>query len=154
MSRWSDFEKASPELATEGQKLLYQYGLGLGYLGTVRSDGGPRIHPFCPILYEGGLYGLIAPSPKQRDLLRDGRYALHAFAATSVDDEFYLTGRAVPREEPGLIDRVRATFVARGGTSSGDEALFEFEIEHALLARYKKRGEPDSWPPVYTHWHA
>ena len=44
--------------------------------------------------------------------------------------------------------------LSTGATSSGDELLFEFDIEHALLASYKKRGEPDNWPPAYTKWHA
>jgi len=154
MATWNEFENAAPEMAAAGRTLLYQFGLGLGYLATVRRDGGPRVHPICPILCDGRLYALIAPSPKQSDLIRDGRYALHSFPVPDRDDEFYLTGRAVVRDDGELTVRVRAAFVALGGTSSGDERLFELGIEHALLARYKKRGEPNNWPPVYTKWHA
>lgn len=154
MATWSEFEKANPEMAAAGHQLLYQFGIGLGYLATVRKDGGPRVHPVCPILTDGGLYTLIGTSPKRHDLLRDGRYALHAFPAKDVDDEFYVTGRAVHRDDAQLTDRVRAAFLATGGTSSSDEVLFELHIEHALLSTYKKRGEPNNWPPVYTKWHA
>ena len=154
MSTWSEFEEANPEMAAAGRKLLYQFGIGLGYLATVRKDGGPRVHPICPILSEGRLYGLIGTSPKQRDLLRDGRYALHTFPSKDVDDEFYVTGRALHRDDAQLAGRVRAAFVATGGTSTNDELLFEFAIEHALLSVYKKRGEPNNWPPRYTKWHA
>ncbi len=154
MARWSEFETDATELAEAGRKLVYQHGVGLGYLATVRADGGPRVHPFCPIIAEGGIYGLIGPSPKQRDLLRDGRYAVHTFPMPEGDDEFYITGCATHREELDLIDKVRAAMLATGATSSGDELLFEFDIEHALFARYKKRGEPDNWPPAYTKWHA
>ena len=154
MARWNEFEHASPEIAARGRALLYQHGIGLGYLATVRKDGGPRLHPFCPILTESGLYGLIAPSPKQRDLLRDGRYALHTFPVTDRDDEFCLTGTVIHHRDHELADEVRASFLACGGTSTEDELLFEFDIEHVLLATYKKRGEPDNWPPIYTKWHA
>src|SRR5262249_18710673 len=92
MVTWKQFEESNPSLAAAGRKLLYQHGVGLGYIATVRKDGGPRVHPFCPILTEGRLFGLIASSPKQRDLLRDGRYALHSFPAQDRDDEFYCTG--------------------------------------------------------------
>jgi hypothetical protein len=154
MASWNDFERANPAMAAAGRKLLYQFGVGLGYLATVRRDGGPRLHPICPILTDGRLYGLIGTSPKQRDLLRDRRYALHTFPAVDRDDEFYITGEVVHCVDAELAARVRAAFIATGGTSTNDEELFEFDIEHALLATYKKRGEPNNWPPVYTKWHA
>ncbi len=154
MATWSEFEQANPEMAAAGRRLLYQFGIGLGYLATVRKDAGPRLHPICPILADGHLYGLIGISPKRGDLLRDGRYALHTFPSPDRDDEFYLTGRTQYLDDAPLAERVRAAFVATGGTSSNDELLFEFHIEHALLSTYKKRGEPDNWPPIYTKWHA
>src|SRR6266508_2632932 len=95
MARWEDVERAAPELAAAGRRLLYQYGLGLGFLATVRRDGGPRLHPFCPIVAGGGLWGFIGPSPKRDDLRRDARVAVHSFPPTEVDDEFYVQGRAV-----------------------------------------------------------
>lgn len=154
MALWRDFERDAPEMAAAGRALIYQFGVGLGYLATVRADGGPRVHPFCPILHEGGLYGLIADSPKQRDLLRDGRYALHSFPAQDRDDEFYLSGRAIRHADPALAGAVRRTMTSTGATSSGDETLFELDLERALLATYKKRGEPNNWPPRYTKWSA
>jgi hypothetical protein len=152
MASWSELERDAPALAGAGRALLYQFGVGLGYLATVRPDGGPRLHPFCPILHEGRLYGLIGHSPKQGDLLRDGRYAIHSFPSPERDDEFYLTGRAAQRGDAALAAAVRRTMNATGATSSGDEALFEFDIERVLLATYKKRGEPDNFPPAYTKW--
>jgi hypothetical protein len=38
-----------------GRDLLYQFGVGLGFLSTVRRDGGPRVHPICPILHDDQL---------------------------------------------------------------------------------------------------
>jgi hypothetical protein len=154
MATWNEFEQSSPEMAAAGRKLLYQFGVPLGYLATVRPDGGPRLHPICPVQTEGQLYILIIPSPKRRDLLRDGRFALHTFPAVDRDDEFYVTGRAIHRDDPALAARVRAAFIATGGHSTGDEILFALDIEHVLLATYKKRGEPDAFPPHYSKWHA
>ena len=155
MLNWSQFEGEQPELAAKGRNLLTFAGLGLGYLATVRGDGGPRLHPFCPVFHEGGLYGLILPeSPKCGDLVRDGRYAIHSFPLENKDDEFYITGRVAPRDD--LVEAVRKAFLAQVDTttSSGDEACFEFLIERALLAEYPVRGEGPSWPPVYTKWRA
>jgi len=154
MATWSEFEHANPDMAAAGRALFYQFGVGLGYLATVRKDGGPRVHPFCPIIYEDGLYGLIGPSPKRSDLLRDDRVAIHSFPNPERDDEFYIAGRATRRDDRQLTEAVRAAFVKSGATSSVDELLFEFDIEHVLLATYKKRGEPNNWPPIYTKWHA
>ena len=154
VAAWYDFERSSPALAARGRAMLYNFGVPLGYLATVRPDGGPRVHPFCPILHASRLFGLIGPSPKQRDLLRDGRYAIHSFPLPDGDDEFYLTGTAVVRDEVALREAVRTSYLATGGGSDGSERLFEFDIEHVLLTTYKKRGEPDNWPPRYEKWHA
>jgi hypothetical protein len=44
---------------------------------------------------------------------------------------------------------VRAAYTAP--IQEGDDALFELEIERALLASY---GPRPSWPPEYTRWSA
>ena len=90
-ARWSEFAAARPDLARGGRQILYQFGVGLAFLGTVRPDGGPRIHPFCPVLHGDGLYAFIVPSPKRADLRRDGRFAMHAFPADDNEDAFYVT---------------------------------------------------------------
>jgi hypothetical protein len=136
-------------MAARGRELLYQYGPGLGFLATVRADGGPRLHPFCPIVAEGELWAFILrDSPKCGDLYRDGRYALHAFTPEQVDDEFYVTGRATEREGDSVLrEAVRAATSASVGAES--EVLFSLDIEHALLSTYTHRGQ---WPPTYTKW--
>ena len=154
MTTWGEFEARRPDLAGRGREILYHYGVPLGYLATVRKDGGPRVHPFSPILFRGGLYGLIGPSPKQSDLVRDGRYAIHSFPLPDRDDEFYLTGRALLHEDAALARAVRQAYTDTGGGSDGSERLFEFRLERALLATYRKRGEPDNWPPRYARWCA
>jgi hypothetical protein len=145
--RWAEFEHGAPDIAEAGRRLLYQYGLGLGFLATVRADGAPRLHPFCPIVAEGGLWGFIAPSPKRGDLRRDGRYAIHSFPPEDVDDEFTVQGTAREVNDAATIAAVRAAYTAP--IQSDDETLIEFLVERALLATY---GPRPSWPPTYARW--
>jgi len=147
MARWAEFEAEAPEMAAAGKRLFEQFGIGLGFLATVRGDGGPRLHPMCPILAEGGLLTFIGHSPKLGDLRGDGRYALHSFPPVDVDDEFYVTGRAMEIADPDVRAAVRRAYKAE--FQSDDEVLFELLIERALHAEYEKR---PSWPPVYTKW--
>ena len=96
MLTWKGFVEVRPDLAASGRRLLYQYGVGLAFLATVRKDGGPRLHPVCPILHQDQLYCFVlGASPKRWDLLRDGRYALHAFLPAHEDEEFYCRGKAI-----------------------------------------------------------
>jgi len=139
-----------PEMAAAGQKLLYQFGPGLGYLATVRKDGGPRVHPFCPIVSDGELWAFVLTrSPKGQDLLRDGRYSLHAFPKPDTDDEFYVSGTATVVDDPARRRSVADATTANVGEL--EETLFALDIERALLAVYETRPQ---WPPVYTVWRA
>ena len=70
MVTWHEFAAAEPELAAAGRSLLFQFGVGLAFLATVRKDGAPRLHPLCPVLSNDRLFVLITPtSPKRYDLL-------------------------------------------------------------------------------------
>ncbi|MGE3074970.1 MAG: pyridoxamine 5'-phosphate oxidase [Dehalococcoidia bacterium] len=153
MARWKDLELARPEIAEKGREMIYKFGPGLGYLATGRADGGLRIHPFCPVITAGGIYGLIGDSPKRKDLSRSGQYALHAFPLEDRDDEFMLAGSARKVHDPAEIAQVSEVYHASGATSSGDEWTFEFLIDRALLSLYEPRssGKP-TWPPKYLRW--
>ncbi len=117
MASWSEFAAADPHLASAVRALLQQYGPGMGYLATVRPDGGPRVHPISPVFTDEGLYAFVVNSPKRRDLERDGRYALHSYPPEDSDDEAYLTGHATPVDDPlvvaHLADALRASARAR-----------------------------------------
>ena len=153
MARWQTLESESPEIAEKGRALIYQYGTGLGMLATLRADGGLRLHPFCPVVTEGGIYGLIGNSPKRTDLLQRETYAFHAFLPEDRDDEFMLSGKAHVVTDPDTLDAVSTAYHAGGATSSGDEITFEFDIERALLSLYKPRAEEGpQWPPRYLKW--
>jgi hypothetical protein len=149
--RWGDFASAAPAIADAGRTLLYQYGPGLAFLATLRGDGAPRLHPVCPVVCDGGLYVFIGNhSPKLGDLRRDGRYALHTFPCSDVDDEFTVAGVAEDAEGKGVRDAVYAAYTATGATTSND-TLFELLVDRALHAKYQ--GRP-SWPPDYSRWPA
>lgn len=80
MTRWADLAARVPDLAKAGRRLLYYHGVGLGFLATIRKDGGPRLHPVCPVIDGDGLYVFIGNYfPKVHDLRRDGRFAMHFF---------------------------------------------------------------------------
>jgi hypothetical protein len=149
MKRWSDLAAERPELAEAGRALIYQHKVGLGYLATVRKDGGPRVHPVCPVIAAGSLYVFIGNhSPKVHDLRRDGRFALHTFPVKDVDDEFYVAGRARPVDDVAIRQVVYEAYTATGASTT-DDTLFELWLERALHARY---GPRPSWPPAYTKW--
>ncbi|HEX6393393.1 MAG TPA: pyridoxamine 5'-phosphate oxidase family protein [Acidimicrobiales bacterium] len=152
MATWAEFEDAAPHLASKGRSLLYQYGPPLGYLATVRPDGGPRVHPFCPVVSEGGLWGyILRHSPKGADLRRDPRFALHAFSPKDVDDEFFIRGQADPFEPTADLKAaiISAALPARVGAD--EEQLFQLHIDRTMVATYTHRGQ---WPPTYECWSA
>jgi hypothetical protein len=150
MATWNEFETDAPDIAEAGKKLLYQFGVGLAFLATLRKDGAPRLHPVCPTVVDGRLYALIGPSPKRIDLKRDGRYALHTFPPVEVDDEFLVMGRALFIDSKVIEEKVRNDCVSRGMTSTGDDLPFEFRIESVMHAKYP--GGHGTWPPKYSIW--
>src|ERR1700686_4004216 len=107
MATWNEFETDAPDIAAAGRQMLYQFGVGLAFLATVRKDGAPRLHPICPTVVNGCLYALIAPGHKRAGLRRDGRYALHTFPPKDVDDEFLVMGRATFIDDPAIAEAVR-----------------------------------------------
>src|SRR4029079_14326117 len=94
MLTWREFDEQQPELAAAGRGLLYQHGVGLAFLATIRGDGRPRRHPVCPRFGSGRCVAFTLPSPKQTDLRRDGWYSMHSFPCPDNEDAFYVSGRA------------------------------------------------------------
>lgn len=139
---FGDFAEADPRLAASLRALLHQYGRGMAYLATVRADGGPRVHPVCPIVTGEGLYCFVIDSPKRRDLHRDGRYALHAFPSETSDVEGYLAGRARPVVNLSIVDQLAREHRAAPGV---DWTLFEFSVEVAMMHRLTPDAAPQTW---------
>jgi hypothetical protein len=156
MLTWGEFSRARPDLAGAGRALMYQFGVGLAFLGTVRADGGPRVHPMCPLITEDGLFAFLVPSPKREDLRRDGRYAMHCFPADENEDAFYLTGGAWAAEDPGVVRSLRAQFLAERDmdappTDFADYEPFEFGIERCLHSVTTGHGDPS---PRHEVWRS
>ena len=158
MASWGSFAAAAPALAAKGHELIYRYGVGMGFLGTVRRDGGPRVHPICPIVTDDALFALLVPGPKREDLKRDPRYALHSLTSAPPrhDDAFYLAGTVNEVTDARAWDRVVAQFLAERGMDSpwtGFEAqtLVEFAIERCLLTLTLPE---EGLPSGHSVWHA
>ena len=154
MASWAEFERDRPDLAAAGHALLYQFGVGLGFLATIRLDGGPRVHPMCPLIHAGGMYAFIVPGPKRADLHRDGRYALHSFPCEDNEDAFYCTGRA-EADEDAVTRQVLAGIFVRERTGvpapAPDHHLFRFTLDRCLLTRTAGHGDH---APRHTTWQA
>lgn len=154
MKPWPEFAVLQPELAEAGQTLLYRVGVGLGFLATTRADGGPRVHPMCPLLHDTGLFAFIIPSPKQGDLRRDGRYALHSFPREDNEDAFSCTGKVRLVQDAGRRSDLSAVFVAERmqlavPAPAEEDDLFEFLVGSCLLTRTTGHGDTN---PVHRVW--
>ena len=154
MASWADMRLDEPALAAAGEALLYQHGVGLAYLATVSAVGSPRLHPMCPLLNGRGVFAFIIPSPKQRDLHRDGRFAMHSFPRPDDEDALFLSGQARLVSNHRARSALSDQFVAERRQfsvppPSAEDHLFEFDIERALLTITTGHGDPH---PVKQVW--
>jgi hypothetical protein len=132
MPTWREFSQQAPELAAFGEA---RFGSGVAYLGTIRADGGPRVHPVTPIIGEQLFLFMEPTSPKGKDLERDPRFTLHC----SVEDssggggEFYIRGRAARSIDPLMREQA----VKAASYSPSDRyILFVLSIEFAFMNIY------------------
>jgi hypothetical protein len=160
VASWSEFESAAADVAAVA-RLLWPGILALdrdepqeragpwfpiAFLATIRADGGPRLHPFCPILAGGRLFAAIPrTSPKGQDLRRDPRCAIHAMPGPD-DDE--LSIRACAREvgNDPAIRAIVVWVVRRSGVggmieTASRDPLFEFDILRVDVARWLDIGQ-------------
>jgi Pyridoxamine 5'-phosphate oxidase len=154
--RWGSFAAARPDLASAGRELLYQYGVGLAFLATVRMDGGPRLHPMCPLLTDDDLLAFIVPSPKRADLHRDPRFAMHSFPADENEDAFLVRGVAEPVNDARTIETLSLQFAAERRLEAPPREvaaweLFSFDIAGVLLTRTTGHGDPS---PRHEVWRS
>jgi Pyridoxamine 5'-phosphate oxidase len=146
---WQDFAQASEAIAAAGHALLHQFGIGLAFIATTRKDGGPRVHPCCPLIHDGHLYVFVTgASPKRYDLARDGRFALHSFPPEQNDDEFYCSGSA--REVNDASIRGVLAEQAKHNVRD-DEVLFELRLNRALHTTWVHPRQPNTYP-VHATW--
>lgn len=146
---WAEFESANAAMATKGHALLHQFGIGLAFIATTRRDGGPRLHPCCPLIEGGRLYVFITgASPKRHDLDRDGRFALHSFPPAENDDEFFCAGSAHEVRDASIRQVVAAK--AKHNVRD-DEVLFELRLDRALHTTWENPRQPNTYP-IHTKW--
>ena len=161
MVTWRVFESEAPDIAAVAVMLwpgITALNRGeprppgaprfpIAFLATVRRDGSPRLHPFCPVLAAGRLFAAIPrSSPKGEDLRRDPRCAIHALPGPD-DDELAIRARAV---EVGQDRAVRAAIIAVvqpsgvGGMieTVTTDPVFEFDIVRVDAARWLDIGQP------------
>jgi hypothetical protein len=132
MTSWTEFAQQAPEFSEFGKA---RFQSGVAYLGTLRADGSPRVHPVTPIIGEQLFLFMEPTSPKGRDLQRDARYTLHC----SVEDssggggEFYVRGRATLTDAPLIREQaVRASSYV----PQNHYIVFLFTIEFAFMNSY------------------
>lgn len=143
MTSWAEFSKQAPDIAAYGTA---RFRSGVAYLGTLRADGSPRVHPVTPIIGEQLFLFMEPTSPKGKDLLRDARYTLHCSVKDSSggDGEFYVRGRAMLTADP----LVRAQAVQASPYAPQDRYIvFVFAIEFAFMNTYVDgKPAPRRWP--------
>jgi hypothetical protein len=132
MTTWKEFTEQAPQLAEFGKARLQS---GVAYIGTLRPDGGPRVHPCTPIIGEQLFLFMEPTSPKGKDLLRDPRYTLHCAVEDSSggSGEFYIRGHGMLTNDPLL----RGQAVQVSSYAPADRyILFVFTIEFAFMNIY------------------
>ena len=155
MITWTEFERQQPALADAGRRQFYQFGIGLAFLATIRPDGGPRLHPVCPVISPAGLHLLIKAGPKQQDLRRDRRYALHSETCPPPrhDDGFAINGRVREVTDAETAGVVRRQLLAErdGKVWPGfdEEAIFELSLERCLLMLTQADGPFPAGPTIW-----
>jgi hypothetical protein len=108
----------------------------------------------CPIVTREGVFAFIVPSPKQRDLRRDGRYALHSFPCPGNEDAFSCTGRVRTVDDMLLRERLLAVFAEERAEvhvppPPDEDTLFEFLLDSCLLTRTTGHGDTE---PAHRVW--
>ena len=172
MATWTQFEREAPEVAGVATRLwpgplaLHRNGsvpegaswFAISYLGTVRRDGGPRVHPFCPILADGRLYAAVPrSSPKGWDLRRDPRCVIHALPGAD-DDELCIRALAREVSSDESLRALIGAVVAQTGVggmieSVAHDPLFEFDLRQVDVARWVGIGQPGTHA-VRRQWRA
>src|SRR5918994_614425 len=137
VSTWADLEREAPDVAGVADRVWAGIialsrnerapsdgpGFAVAYLATVRRDGAPRLHPFCPILADGGLFAAIPrQSPKGWDLRRDPRCVVHALPGPD-DDELCIRATATDVTTDAATSSLVQAVVARSGVGGMIESV-------------------------------
>jgi hypothetical protein len=161
VASFARFMTEAPELASAAERLwpgvialdrdrrppTAAPAFAISYLASVRPDGGPRLHPFCPIVAAGRLFAAIPrASPKGWDLRRDPRCVIHALPGPE-DDELCIRAAAgeATDDRPTratVLEVVKTSGVGGMIQSVSHDPLFEFDIQQVDVARWLDIGQP------------
>jgi hypothetical protein len=157
MATWQQFRDEAPEMAAVADDRLRETGVVL--VGTLRSDGWPRISPDEPVVMDGVLYlGMMYRSTKSRDLRRDNRVLVHTVVSDRGGKEGEVKVYGWARSVDDAAERRRycdALFAQIGWKPEGDFDLFAVDIDSAVVQRFEdglqttSLWRPDS-PPTTT----
>jgi len=134
MAGWRDLERGAPGIARLGMARLAAKRVAM--LGTLRSDGSPRISPIEPHIVGGHvLVGAMTWSKKAHDLLRDPRYVLHSVVSgpDNGEGELKLHGSAV-KATLGL--RAAAADAWWSVQPAAEASVFSLRIATALFVEW------------------
>ncbi|MBB4684842.1 pyridoxamine 5'-phosphate oxidase family protein [Amycolatopsis jiangsuensis] len=155
MTSWQEFGTAAPSLA---ERLRARFTAADAHvLATLRRDGSPRVSG-SEIEFRGdeAYIGSMVDARKARDLLRDGRFALHASPGIEQGGDAKLAGHAVEVTDPAEVALHQQPQPSH---------LFRLDIEEAVLTwvegntllveswhpgRWVRFARPDNGPAVRT----
>lgn len=147
--RWEAFAEAAPELAELGVAGFREQNLCL--IGTLRSDGWPRISPNEVYFVAGELMlGMMRSSRKSRDLTRDSRITVMTPQCDreAKRGDFKIYGRAVEVLEPDLRVGYRDTiYAAINWAPEEPYPLFSVDVESASYISFGDKHRLLQWSP-------
>ena len=149
--RWDAFVEACPELATIAEERFHNDELVM--LGTIRSDGTPRISPCEVDFSEGNLFlGMMWRSKKALDLLRDPRCVVHSVTCDRMgsNGDLKLYGRMTNVQESELRQAYRRTIKARIDWEPDEPEfhLFSLDVEAAGFMIFGEEHYALAWDPA------
>lgn len=148
--RWDEFAEACPEIAEIAESRFREDQLCM--IGTLRSDGSPRISP-CEVDLAAGhlLLGMMWRSRKARDLLRDPRCVVHTVQADreAGRGDAKLYGRALAVEDADLRGAFREAIRARIGWAPDEPGyhLFSIDVSDAGFVEFTGSRRALAWDP-------
>ena len=148
MSSWHDIESAAPDLA---QAVHARFDATLHKtLATLRRDGSPRISGTEVVFAAGGVWlGSMPGARKARDLLRDGRCALHSAPVDEklVDGDAKLAGVAVEVTDVARLREVWPEWEEAPHLAAASAHAFCIDVTEVVLTQV------DGDQMAITSWH-
>lgn len=136
---WAGFATQQPTFAELGRQLLGDPGVVL--VGTIRSDGTPRLSPVEPLFWQGDLWlSMLWGSHKAADLQRDLRILVHNTVSSrdGKRGEYKVRGHAVVEKTRSTQQEFADEVSMRHGWSPepGRFHLYWVDVDDVTFVRY------------------